>query len=124
MRGAGPLRQRARRRVAGRVLLVGDAAGYVDALTGEGLALAFAQAEAAVAALSRRPTRRRYEDGLAPDRAPLPAADPGAAGRHRRRAAAPRDRARRARALPRVFAGAVNELARPVGPLAATQPVT
>lgn len=41
-RAAGPLRQRVRGRVAGRVLLVGDAAGYVDALTGEGLGLAFA----------------------------------------------------------------------------------
>lgn len=51
VRGAGPLRQRARRRVAGRVLLVGDAGGYVDALTGEGLALGLAQAEAAVAAV-------------------------------------------------------------------------
>ncbi|MFE9258082.1 NAD(P)/FAD-dependent oxidoreductase [Streptomyces sp. NPDC006879] len=40
VRGAGPLHQRARSRVAGRVLLVGDAAGYVDALTGEGLTLA------------------------------------------------------------------------------------
>ncbi|MBW8485487.1 NAD(P)/FAD-dependent oxidoreductase [Actinomadura parmotrematis] len=40
VRGAGPLRRRARRRVAGRVLLVGDAAGYVDALTGEGVSLA------------------------------------------------------------------------------------
>jgi flavin-dependent dehydrogenase len=49
--GAGPLRQRARCRVAGRVLLVGDAGGYVDALTGEGVALAVAQARAAVAAL-------------------------------------------------------------------------
>ncbi|MFF8271634.1 NAD(P)/FAD-dependent oxidoreductase [Streptomyces sp. NPDC016562] len=39
-RGAGPLRQGARVRVAGRVLFVGDAAGYVDALTGEGLTLA------------------------------------------------------------------------------------
>jgi flavin-dependent dehydrogenase len=38
--GAGPLRQRVRARVAGRVLLVGDAAGYVDALTGEGIAVA------------------------------------------------------------------------------------
>jgi flavin-dependent dehydrogenase len=45
--GAGPLRQRARRRVAGRVLLVGDAAGYVDALTGEGIAIGLAQARAA-----------------------------------------------------------------------------
>jgi flavin-dependent dehydrogenase len=38
--GAGPLRQRVLGRVAGRVLLVGDAAGYVDALTGEGIAVA------------------------------------------------------------------------------------
>ena len=37
--GAGPLRQRVLGRVAGRVLLVGDAAGYVDALTGEGIAV-------------------------------------------------------------------------------------
>jgi flavin-dependent dehydrogenase len=40
VRGAGPLRQRVRSRVAGRVLLVGDAAGYVDALTGEGIDIA------------------------------------------------------------------------------------
>ena len=51
LRGAGPLRQRTRARVAGRVLLVGDAAGYVDALTGEGLRIGFAQARAAVAAI-------------------------------------------------------------------------
>ena len=35
----------------GRALLVGDAAGYVDALTGEGLRIGFAQAEAAVKCL-------------------------------------------------------------------------
>ncbi|GHC67769.1 NAD(P)/FAD-dependent oxidoreductase [Streptomyces cinnamoneus] len=52
VRGAGPLRRRVRRRVAGRVLLVGDAAGYVDALTGEGIALALVTAEAAVRALA------------------------------------------------------------------------
>lgn len=50
-RGAGPFRQRTSARTAGRVLLVGDASGYVDALTGEGLRLGFAQASAAVAAL-------------------------------------------------------------------------
>ncbi|THA56617.1 NAD(P)/FAD-dependent oxidoreductase [Streptomyces sp. A1136] len=44
VRGAGPLRQRSLARVAGRVLFVGDAAGYVDALTGEGLSLALAAA--------------------------------------------------------------------------------
>ncbi|MEU6273156.1 NAD(P)/FAD-dependent oxidoreductase [Streptomyces populi] len=52
VRGAGPLLQRARRRVAGRVLLVGDAAGYVDALTGEGIALGLATAGAAVRCLA------------------------------------------------------------------------
>lgn len=52
VRGAGPLRQRVRRRTAGRVLLVGDAAGYVDALTGEGIALALATAGAAVRCLA------------------------------------------------------------------------
>ncbi len=44
-RAAGPLRQRVRHRAAGRVMLVGDAAGYVDALTGEGLGIAFGGAE-------------------------------------------------------------------------------
>lgn len=51
-RGAGPLRQVVDRRVAGRVLLVGDAAGYEDALTGEGISLAVRQAAAAVAAIA------------------------------------------------------------------------
>lgn len=51
LRGAGPLRQRARRQVVGRVLLVGDASGYVDALTGEGIRLCLEQARAAVAAV-------------------------------------------------------------------------
>lgn len=50
-RGCGPLRQVVARRVAGRVLLVGDAAGYEDALTGEGISLAVKQAAAAVAAV-------------------------------------------------------------------------
>lgn len=49
--GAGPLRQRTSARTRGRVLLVGDAAGYVDALTGEGLRLGFAEAQAAVDAV-------------------------------------------------------------------------
>ncbi|WP_444664163.1 NAD(P)/FAD-dependent oxidoreductase [Cellulomonas sp. CW35] len=48
VRGAGPLLQRTTARTAGRVLLVGDASGYVDALTGEGLRVGLAQAAAAV----------------------------------------------------------------------------
>ena len=50
-RGCGPLRQVVSRRVAGRVLLVGDAAGYEDALTGEGVSLAVKQAGAVVKAV-------------------------------------------------------------------------
>ena len=51
-RGAGPLRQRVRARASGRVLLAGDAAGYVDALTGEGLRVGLAAARAAVEAVA------------------------------------------------------------------------
>jgi len=50
-RGAGPFCVRVERRVAGRVLLVGDAAGYLDALTGEGVGLALAGARAGIEAI-------------------------------------------------------------------------
>ncbi|WP_431990014.1 NAD(P)/FAD-dependent oxidoreductase [Streptomyces albogriseolus] len=60
VRGAGPLRRCSRTRVHGRVLFVGDAAGYVDALTGEGVCLALAGARALVANL-RRGTPGRYD---------------------------------------------------------------
>ena len=52
VRGAGPLRQRVRARVRGRVLLIGDAAGYVDALTGEGIAISLASAAVLVRCLA------------------------------------------------------------------------
>ena len=55
VRGAGPLRQDVRHRVCERVLLVGDASGYIDALTGEGISVALAQA--AVLASSLRDGR-------------------------------------------------------------------
>ncbi len=45
-RGAGPLERNVLERVAGRVVLAGDAAGYVDALSGEGVSLALAGASA------------------------------------------------------------------------------
>jgi flavin-dependent dehydrogenase len=51
VRGAGPLARTVRSCVAGRVVLIGDAAGYVDAITGEGLSLAFASASALAPAL-------------------------------------------------------------------------
>lgn len=61
-RGCGPLRQVVSRRVEGRVLLVGDAAGYEDALTGEGISLAVKQAGAAVGAIADgQPGRYEHE---------------------------------------------------------------
>jgi flavin-dependent dehydrogenase len=50
-RGWGPLEQRVRGVHRGRLALVGDASGYVDAVTGEGLSLAFHQVFALVEAL-------------------------------------------------------------------------
>ena len=43
-RGAGPMARTARSRIADRFALVGDAAGYIDAITGEGLSLALVSA--------------------------------------------------------------------------------
>jgi len=53
-RGAGPLEQRVTRVLAPGVALVGDAAGYVDAISGEGLSLGFRGAACLV---------RRYTSG-------------------------------------------------------------
>ena len=111
VRGAGPLRQRVTAPVHGRVLLVGDAAGYVDAITGEGISLGLAQARAAVAAVAagdpasyaasfHRIGRRRElltHALLASSRVPLV-----------RREIVPL-----AARLPRLFAGIVDQLARP-----------
>jgi len=58
LRGAGPMDVRTTARRRGRALLAGDAAGYVDALTGEGLRIGFAQADAAVSCI----VRSRIED--------------------------------------------------------------
>jgi flavin-dependent dehydrogenase len=71
-RGAGPLLRVARARTADRLVLVGDAAGYVDAITGEGLSLALHCAEAlaailpeALAAGGSRAALRPYERAFA-----------------------------------------------------------
>jgi flavin-dependent dehydrogenase len=110
VRGAGPLRQRVARRVVGRVLLVGDAGGYVDALTGEGISLGIAQARAAVSAVAAdRP--RAYE------RAWRQASWRYAAMTHALVQATRPEWARRAivpaaAALPLVFRAAVRELGR------------
>ena len=57
LRGAGPLRQRSSARSVGRVLLLGDASGYVDALTGEGIRVGLAHARAAVEAIGAADSR-------------------------------------------------------------------
>lgn len=58
LRGAGPLRRDVDMRQVGRIGVIGDAAGYLDACTGEGLTLAFQSAEAWIScALSGRPDR-------------------------------------------------------------------
>lgn len=69
-RGAGPLAQNVRARHAGRLALVGDAAGYVDAITGQGLSLAFLAARTLIDALPPdlsgdvAPALRRWDAGL------------------------------------------------------------
>ncbi|RYU10138.1 NAD(P)/FAD-dependent oxidoreductase [Nocardioides iriomotensis] len=111
VRGAGPLRQRARRRVVGRVLLVGDAAGYVDALTGEGIAVGLAQARAAVEAVrSGRPAGYEAAWQRITRRHDLMTASLLAATR---RPALRRRIVPAAAALPRAFDAAVNALASP-----------
>ncbi|MCW4385836.1 NAD(P)/FAD-dependent oxidoreductase [Salinibacterium sp. SYSU T00001] len=61
-RGAGPFPRRTTARTSGRVLLAGDASGYVDAITSEGLRTGFAQAKAAIDAIRRgRPAEYERE---------------------------------------------------------------
>jgi flavin-dependent dehydrogenase len=109
-RGCGPLRQVVSQRVSGRVLLVGDAAGYEDALTGEGISLAVKQAAAAVRAIGgddpssyEAAWRRITRDYRLLTRTLVVATIPRAT----RRAIVPA-----AAALPGVFSWAVNTLAR------------
>jgi flavin-dependent dehydrogenase len=62
-RVAGPMHRIARAQVAEGVVLLGDAAGYLDALTGEGISLALAQAlalEETVAPLIKRPDGKGF----------------------------------------------------------------
>jgi flavin-dependent dehydrogenase len=61
-RGAGPFWQRARGHAAReRIALVGDAAGYTDAVTGEGITLALHGASALAAVIAARAPLARYE---------------------------------------------------------------
>jgi flavin-dependent dehydrogenase len=67
-RGAGPLARSAAARTAERLVLLGDAAGYLDAVTGEGLSLGFGCAldlaevlPASIAAGATAPSLQGYE---------------------------------------------------------------
>jgi flavin-dependent dehydrogenase len=51
-RGGGPFGQRPAGVVRGRLALVGDAAGSLDPITGEGLSVAFGQAQAVIGAIN------------------------------------------------------------------------
>ena len=107
--GAGPFRQRTARRVAGRVLLVGDASGYVDAITGEGLRLGFAQARAAVTRIAAGDPLHYEADWfhVTKDFRRMTTALALAASSPARTQIVPL-----AARLPKVFAGAVDRLAR------------
>lgn len=54
VRGAGPFEVRAKRHVEGRIFLVGDASGFVDPLTGEGITLGLGCADAAIRAIQQQ----------------------------------------------------------------------
>jgi flavin-dependent dehydrogenase len=60
-KGAGPFRQGVRKRHRDRIALVGDAAGYLDAITGEGLSLAFHTARALVETVAHGQELGSYE---------------------------------------------------------------
>lgn len=109
LRGAGPFRQRTRARTAGRVMLLGDASGYVDALTGEGIRIGLDQARAAVmAALAGRPALYEREwERVTRDFRRLTGAVVRIATSPLRPAIVPI-----AKAAPGIFEGAVERLAR------------
>ncbi|PZR55201.1 monooxygenase [Xylanimonas oleitrophica] len=107
VRGAGPLRQRTTRRTAGRVRLVGDASGYVDALTGEGVRVGLAQARAAVRHLDDADAYERAWRAATRDYRLLTSGLVAWATGPARRAIVPA-----ARALPPLYGAVVERLAR------------
>ena len=107
VRGAGPLRVRSVARTAGRVRLVGDASGYVDALTGEGLRVGLAQARTAVAHLDDPAAYERSWTRVTRDYRLLTTGLVAAAASPWRRGVVPA-----AARLPRLYGSVVERLAR------------
>ena len=66
VRGAGPFPRKVRRKALDRFVLVGDAAGYVDACTGEGLTLALRSASALGHLLPKVLAQGASRDSLVP----------------------------------------------------------
>jgi 2-polyprenyl-6-methoxyphenol hydroxylase-like FAD-dependent oxidoreductase len=66
IRGAGPLERASRARTRDRFALVGDAAGYVDAITGDGISLSLRSAEALARVLPDALVRGADRRALAP----------------------------------------------------------
>ena len=62
VRGGGPFRQRLRAVTAGPVALVGDAAGFVDPISGDGITLGLRAAEALIATVAAGAPMSRYEE--------------------------------------------------------------
>lgn len=108
-RGAGPFRQRTSARTAGRVLLVGDASGYVDAITGEGIRVGLAQAHVAIECLLAAEPKRYEREWrrVTRDFRMLTAGLVALGASPLRPAIVPL-----ARALPEVYGGVVERLAR------------
>ncbi len=107
LRGAGPFRQRTSARVKDRIVLVGDASGYVDAITGEGLRLGFDQARAAVAAITTGSDYERQWSSITRDFRVLTSGLAAVASTPLHAAIVPL-----AAALPGVYGRAVEQLAR------------
>jgi 2-polyprenyl-6-methoxyphenol hydroxylase-like FAD-dependent oxidoreductase len=66
IRGAGPFEQASRARIADRFALVGDAAGYVDAITGEGISLSLMSACALAGTLPDALAKGAHREALVP----------------------------------------------------------
>lgn len=64
VKGAGPFEHRVDKTYRNRVFLVGDAAGYLDPLTGEGLHLAIASAKLAVQCLAKNDPSHYHQQWL------------------------------------------------------------
>jgi len=107
LQGAGPMRVRSSARTVGRVRLVGDASGYVDALTGEGLRVGLAQARAAVKHLDDAAAYERSWSRVTRDYRVLTTGLVAAAGSPLRGGVVPA-----AVRLPRLYGAVVDRLAR------------